>query len=105
MSEFSSPSCAEALAAVTWPPVLRTQVPLRAAPAPRSVAVARWPVALLATPSGCGSSSITNPFDVEPEQLTQPSCSPSMFLTRSRQTPGSGHLAQQTTIWASLSSS
>lgn len=42
-----------------------------------------------ATPSACRSSSIANPFDVEPEQLTQPSCSPSMFLSRSRQTPGS----------------
>ncbi|KAL3225619.1 hypothetical protein MRX96_025726, partial [Rhipicephalus microplus] len=41
------------------------------------------------TPSACRSSSIANPFDVEPEQLTQPSCSPSMFLSRSRQTPGS----------------
>lgn len=56
-------------------------------PLSRSSALAG--VALLATPSGCGSSSITNPFDVEPEQLTQPSCSPSMFLSRSRQTPGS----------------
>ncbi|KAL1430197.1 hypothetical protein MTO96_015313 [Rhipicephalus appendiculatus] len=46
-------------------------------------------VALLATPSACGSSSIANPFDVEPEQLTQPSCSPSMFMSKSRQTPGS----------------
>ncbi|XP_077500714.1 protein aurora borealis-like isoform X1 [Amblyomma americanum] len=45
-------------------------------------------VALLSTPGGSSGSS-TNPFDVEPEQLTQPSCSPSMFLSRSRRTPGS----------------
>lgn len=54
-------------------------------PLSRSTALAS--MALLATPSGSGS--ITNPFDVEPEQLTQPSCSPSMFMSRSRQTPGS----------------
>ncbi|XP_075529302.1 protein aurora borealis-like [Dermacentor variabilis] len=55
-------------------------------PLSRSSALAG--VALLATP-GDNASSNTNPFDVEPEQLTQPSCSPSMFLSRSRQTPGS----------------
>lgn len=38
--------------------------------------------------SGMGDST-GNPFDVEPEQLTQPSCSPSVFVTRSRRTPGS----------------
>lgn len=33
--------------------------------------------------------STGNPFDVEPEQLTQPSFSPSVFVSRSRRTPGS----------------
>lgn len=57
-----------------------------ASPLSRSSALAG--VALLSSPGGYGSSN-TNPFDVEPEQLTQPSCSPSIFLSRSRQTPGS----------------
>ncbi|XP_077551790.1 protein aurora borealis-like [Haemaphysalis longicornis] len=53
--------------------------------------------------SGMGDST-GNPFDVEPEQLTQPSFSPSVFVSRSRRTPGSGRsfrwsIEQMADLW------
>lgn len=53
----------------------------------KSPAQASQMSSILSTPRGRGWER-SNPFDTEPEQLTLPSCSPSMFVSMCK--PGSG---------------